>query len=57
MRLIVYYTEVYSEPYQTSKMMYFAKVVDGWKPLSMSFAKHSILDVWQSSEYAFAIDN
>ena len=30
----------------------FAKIVNGWKPLTI-FAKHSILDVWQDSEYVF----
>ena len=31
----------------------FAKVVNGWK-LLIIFAKRSILDVWQGSEYASA---
>ena len=30
--------EVYSEPCQTSKMEYFAKVVKGWNPLT-TFSK------------------
>ena len=42
---------VCSEQGQTSKMEYFAKVVNGWKPLTISL-KSSILDVWQDSKYA-----
>ena len=45
------HTQSYSEPYQTSKMEHFAKIVNGWKPFT-TFAKHSILDVSQGSEYA-----
>ena len=37
-------SEAYSEPYQLSKMERF-------QPLTI-FAKQSILDVWQDSEYA-----
>ena len=40
------WTETYSESYQASKMELFAKIVNGWKPLTI-FAKSSILDVWQ----------
>ena len=29
----------------------FVKIVNGWNSLTI-FAKHSILDVWQGSEYA-----
>ena len=43
--------EAYSEPYQISKIERFAKMVDGWKPLTI-FAKRSFLVVWQSSEHA-----
>ena len=43
--------KAYSEPCQTSKMEFFAKLVKGFKPLTI-FVKSSILDVWQSSEYA-----
>ena len=46
----------YSEPCQTSKMERFAKTVDGLKPLTI-FTKHSILDVWQDSEYASDIQS
>ena len=42
---------VCSEQGQTSKMEYFAKVVNGWKPLTISL-KSSILDVWQGAKYA-----
>ena len=44
-------TEAYSEPCQTSKIESFAKIVNGFMPLTI-FAKRSILDVWQGSEYA-----
>ena len=46
-------TEVYSEPFQTSKTKLFAKIDNGWKPLII-FANISILDVWQSFEYISA---
>ena len=41
-------SEVHSEPCQ-SKMHSFAKIVNGWKLLTISI-KRSILDVWQGSE-------
>ena len=44
----------YLEPYQTSKMELFAKTANAWKQLII-FAKCSILDVWQGSEYASAL--
>ena len=44
----------YLEPYQTSKMEIFAKIANAWKPLII-FAKCSILDVWEGSEYASAL--
>ena len=47
--------EAHSEPSQLSKKEYFAKIINGWK-LSTIFAKNSILDVWQGSEYAFDLD-
>ena len=31
--------------------MVFAQIVNGWKSWNI-FGKHSILDVWQGSEYA-----
>ena len=40
-----------SEPYQTSKMKCFAEIVENKNSLNI-LAKHSILDVWQGSEYA-----
>ena len=39
-------TEVYSEPYQACKLVLFAKIVNVWKPLTIS-VKSSILDFWQ----------
>ena len=36
---------------QTSTMEYFTKIVTRYKSLTI-FTKHSILDVWQGSEYA-----
>ena len=43
-------TEAYSELCQISKMETFTTIVNGLKPL-IYFAKNSILDVWQDSEY------
>ena len=43
-------TEAYSKPCEASKMECLAKIVNGWKP-SAIFAKRSILDIWQGSEY------
>ena len=43
--------EAYLKPFQTSKTVCFAKIV---KPLTI-FAKRSMLDVWQCSEYASGI--
>ena len=45
------YVEVNSEPSQTSNMDLFAKIINGWKTLTI-FAKRSILDIWLGSEYA-----
>ena len=42
-----------SERCQTSKIERFVKFVKAWSLLTI-FAKHSILDVWQDSECAFA---
>ena len=47
-------TEAFTEPRRTSKMKRFAKIVNNWKPLTF-FAKRSILDVWQGSEYTSVI--
>ena len=43
--------EVHLEFSQASKMKPFAKLVNGFKPLT-TFAKTSILDLWLGSEYA-----
>ena len=44
-------SEVYSQPCETSKMERFAKIVHGWKQLTV-LAKCAIIDVWQGFEYA-----
>ena len=44
-------SETYLELCYTSKMEYFPNIVNYCKALNF-FAKHSILDVWQGSEYA-----
>ena len=43
--------KVNSKPYQISEMELFTTEVNGIQPLAM-FAKSSILDIWQASEYA-----
>ena len=43
-------TEAYSEPCQTFKTFFFAKIVKSFQSLSI-FTKSSILEVFQSSEY------
>ena len=48
------YTEVYSEPSQTSKMETFAKTVNGLKPLNI-LANRYILDVWLDYECTSSI--
>ena len=45
-------SEAYVEPYQTSKMKLFAKMVKGFQPLTI-FTKSFILDVWQGPECIF----
>ena len=47
------FTEVYSEPSQTSKMEFFAKLGESFQSLT-TFAKSSILDICLGSEYASA---
>ena len=47
-------TEVYSDPFQTSNMEFFAKIVNVWKPFTI-FAGSSILDVWEVSEYTSVV--
>ena len=44
--------EAYSEPCQTSKMNYFAKIVNGFQPLT-NIAKLSILDVFSVMNMLF----
>ena len=44
--------EPYSEPCQTYKMELFAKIFNGFPPLTV-LAKSSILDIWLGSKYAF----
>ena len=48
--------EVHSEPCHTSKIELFAKIVDGFQPLTF-FVKSSIFDVWQGSKYASTIQD
>ena len=43
-------TETYLEPCQISKMECFAKIINGFQPLTI-FARRSILDVRQGSMY------
>ena len=43
--------EAHSEPSQTSKMKFFAKIANGFQLLTI-FAKIFILDAWLGSEYA-----
>ena len=50
--IVVLISEAYSEPYQISKMEFFAKIFNGLKLLTV-FAKISILDIWQGFEYFF----
>ena len=44
--IVVFKSDAYSEPYHTSKMEFFAKIVNGLKPLAI-FAKIFIADIWQ----------
>ena len=50
-----YYSEAYSEHCKTSKMERLEKIIEDFEPLTF-FAKRSILNVWQGSEYAPAAD-
>ena len=50
-----YYSEAYSEHCQTFKIERFEKIVEDFELLTI-FAKRSILDVWQGSEYASAAE-
>ena len=44
-------SETYSEASQAPKMELFAKILEGFQPLTV-FEKNSVLDVWLGSEYA-----
>ena len=46
----VHKAEAHSQSCKTSKMKIFAKIVNGWKPLTI-IAKGFILGAWQGSEY------
>ena len=48
MQIFQYSTEAYPEPSQTSKMELFAKIVNGFYPLTI-FGKSFILDIWLGS--------
>ena len=50
-----HYSEAYSEHCQIFKMERFEKKIEGFEPLII-FAKRSILNFWQGSEYASAAD-
>ena len=43
-------TETYSEPWYTSKMKLFVKLVNSFQPLPIS-AKNYVLDIWHGSGY------
>ena len=45
------FLEAFSKSCKRSMMEIFAKIINTWKPLTIS-AKCSILDVWQVFEYA-----
>ena len=45
---------MFSEPRQIFKMERSAKIVNYFQPLT-SFAKRSILDIWEGCEYAYVI--
>ena len=46
--------EAYLEPYQTSETELFVKIINVFSCLLTIFAKRSILNIWQGSEYASA---
>ena len=46
---------MYSESCQTSRIECFAKIVNGFLVFT-TFAKRSILDIWQGSECAFGVN-
>ena len=49
-------SETYWEPCQTTKIENFVTLVNGVYPFT-TFAKCSILDIWQGSEYASLSDS
>ena len=49
-------SEAYSEPFQSSKIQVFTNIVIGFSLLTI-FAKSSILDVWQDSEFTSETSN
>ena len=51
LREMKFLSEAYSEPCQTSKIVRFTKIVNGFEQLTI-FAKRSILDICQVSEYS-----
>lgn len=46
-------TEAYSGVSQTSKTQIFAKIVNGWEPLTI-YEKSFILEIWPGSNYAWS---
>ena len=50
-KLWCWYQKRIQESWQTFKMEFFAKIIYGLKPLTI-FAKNSILDIWQDSQYS-----
>ena len=50
-----HFPKAYSEPFQTSNMKCFTKIVNGWKAVIAIFAECSIFDIWQGSKYIFAV--
>ena len=54
-RKIDIYSEAYSVPGQTSKIEFFAKIVNGFQLLIIS-EETAILDVWQDSQYIFVLN-
>ena len=51
MIMVIISTEAYLELSQTSRMEFFAKMINDWKPLTI-LSKSYILDIGLRSEYA-----
>ena len=49
--MVIISTEAYLELSQTSRMEFFAKMINDWKPLTI-LSKSYILDIGLRSEYA-----